>query len=211
MIFIPYYKFPNNEPAHKTKYNETMGGYIDPSVQFKGPITVGIGVIVEENVIFEGSNFLGHRATIRPSCIFGEGAEVRVNAWVAQNSTIGKRSVIYNYANVSMGTYIGDYVYFGVRSITTNANDIVLHRDRVFVPHPCKIMDGARIASHVCMKAGLTIGSNALIGAGSMLTRDVPNNEIWLGNPARKVGEVSDGDVPSAWMDSVVEKVVRGE
>jgi len=209
-VFNPYFSFPNNEPAHKIRYNETMSGYIDPSVQFKGPITVGFGVVIEDNVIFEGSNFLGHRATIRPNCIFGKGAEVRVNAWVAQDCSIGNESVIYNYANISMGTDIGDYVYFGVRSITTNANDIVLHRDRVFVPEPCHIMDGARIASHVCMKAGLTIGYNALIGAGSMLTRDVPNNEIWLGNPARKVGEVPKDDVPSAWMDSMVDKVIRG-
>jgi len=204
-----YFDFPNNEPAHKTRYNQTMGGYIDPSVQFLGKIKVGFGVIIERNVFFGGNNFVGWGAKIRPSCQIGFGSEVRHSAWLAPNCTVGKHSVIYNYANLAMGTRIGDYVYFGTRSTTTNADDIVLHRDRDFVPKPVSVEDGARVATHCCIGPGLVIGKNCLVGMGSIVTKDVPAQEIWFGNPARHRGFVHKNDVPSAWMDSVVDRVIR--
>lgn len=205
----PYFTFPNNHSAHKSRYNETCAGFIHPDVQFNGPIKVGIGVVIEENVIFGGNNFIGHRATIRPGCSFGEGAEVRVNAWVANNCWIGKHTVIYNYANVAMGTWIGEYVYFGVKSVTTNANDIVLHRGREFIPNPPRIHPGARIATGCIICPGVRVGVNSLVGAGSLVNKDIPDGEVWFGHPAYHCGYVKEGDVPSAWADQVVEQVMR--
>ena len=205
----PYFDFPNNEPSHKFRYNATMGGYIDPSVQFLGGIKVGVGVVIERNVFFGGENFIGHRAIIRPGCQIGFGSEVRPNAWLAPNCVVGKYSVIYNYANLAMGTMVHDYVYFGVRSTTTNADDIVLHRNREFVPKPVVVESAARVATHCCIAPGTTIGQNCLVGMGSIVTKDIPPNEIWFGNPARKRGEVPPDDVPLAWTDSVLDKVIR--
>jgi acetyltransferase-like isoleucine patch superfamily enzyme len=194
-----YYDFPNNHINHKERYNKLMHGYIDPEVQFNGPIKIGLGVIIEGNVIFAGENFVGHRAIIRPNCYIGFGSEIRINAWLAPDCTIGNYSVIYNYANLAMGTKVGSYVYFGVHSITTNAHDIVLHRNRVFVPDHVVIKDGARIATNVTIAPGLCIGRNSLIGMGSNITKDVGDGEIWFGNPAQKKGLVDINDIPEAW------------
>jgi len=203
----PYITIKEN--GHKYLYTSEYFGFIHPTVQFLGPVTLGLGVIIEENCILHGGNFLGHQAVMRPGCVLGKGSELRVKAWMAENSWVGQNSVIYNYANVSMGTVIEDYVYFGVRSTTTNANDIVLHRNRPFIPNPVRIKSGTRIATHVCINPGVTIGRNSLVGAGSLVTKDVPSHEIWFGSPASKRGEVDKNDKPSAWMDSEVEKANR--
>lgn len=204
-----YYTIPNNEASHKIRYRQSFGGYIHPTVQFLGPVKIGRGAIIEENCILKGDNFIGHYAVMRPSCVLGFKSELRVHAWMAQNCWVGAFSVIYNYANLAMGTVVGDYVYFGVRSTTTNANDIVLHRGRPFIPDPVTIEDGARIATHVCIVPGVTIGRNSLVGAGSMVTKSVPLGEIWYGNPASKKGEVSLDDIPKAWVDSAIDSVIR--
>lgn len=190
-------------------YAAEYGGFIHPTVQILEEITVGMGVIIEENCILKGKNFLGHNAVMRPKCILGWESELRVNAWMAPNCWVGDHSVIYNYANLSMGTVVGDYVYFGVRSTTTNANDIVLHRGRPFVPNPVRIEGGARIATHCCIAPGVVIGRNALVGMGSIVTKDVPAWEVWYGNPAKKKGMVDQNDAPTVWMDSEVEKSIR--
>lgn len=209
MINCLYREIKYNHGSHKENYSNFCGGFIHRTVQILGPVTLGIGVIIEENVILKGNNFIGHHAVIRPGCVMEDHAELRVKAWMASNCWVGSHSVIYNYANLAKGTKIGNYVYFGVRSTTTNANDIVLHRGRSFVPDPVTVEDGARVATHCCISPGVIIGRNSLVGKGSNVTKDVPAGEIWFGNPASKKGFVSPDDIPTAWMDSVVETINR--
>jgi UDP-2-acetamido-3-amino-2,3-dideoxy-glucuronate N-acetyltransferase len=182
------------KPGEKFKYE----GGILPIGSFLGEIKIGYGVVIEEASVFYGNNFIGHNVVVRPRCIIGKYSELRVNSWLAEGVTIGEHSVIYNYANIAMGTLIGNYVYFGVHSITTNANDIVLHRGRPFIPNPVRIKDGARIATSVTILPGVVIGENSLVGAGSVVTKDIPDGEIWYGNPAKKRGEVNPEDCPMA-------------
>jgi len=52
------------------------------------------------------------------------------------------------------------------------------------------IKDGAFIGLNAIVLTGVTIGSNAVVGAGSVVTKDIPNREIWAGNPAKKIGIV---------------------
>jgi acetyltransferase-like isoleucine patch superfamily enzyme len=51
-----------------------------------------------------------------------------------------------------------------------------------------RVKTGARIGAGAIILGGLTIGENAVIGAGAVVTTDVPDGEIWVGNPARKIG-----------------------
>ena len=53
-----------------------------------------------------------------------------------------------------------------------------------------EIMQGAFIGAHSIILKGVTIGEKSIIGAGSVVTKDVPSNEIWAGNPARKVRDL---------------------
>lgn len=190
----PYRKI--SSPANKSLYQE---GYIDPAAVIEYPIVVGRNVIIEAGAEIGRDCFFGHNACIRPGVKMGNNSEVRVNGWVAEKAKIGHHTVIYNSANVSAFTVIGNYVYFGVYSITTNADDIVLHRGREFVPNPVIIEDGVRIASRCTMLPGVRIGMNALVGANSLVTKDIGPYEVWYGNPASLKASVDAQDVPEAW------------
>lgn len=58
-------------------------------------------------------------------------------------------------------------------------------RQEISICEPIIIKDGAWIASGVIVCGGVTIGKNAVVGAGSIVTHDIPDNEMWIGQPAR--------------------------
>lgn len=84
---------------------------------------------------------------------------------------------------------IGDNVGFGHNvMLLTGTHDYSLKGEERFLSHkwkPITIKNGAWIASGVIVLAGVTIGENSVIGAGSVVTKDVPDNELWMGVPAR--------------------------
>ena len=57
---------------------------------------------------------------------------------------------------------------------------------------PIRIKEGAFIGAHAIILKGVTIGRHSVIGAGAVVTKDVPDNEVWAGNPAKFVKELSD-------------------
>lgn len=83
---------------------------------------------------------------------------------------------------------IGDYVSFGHDcQILTGSHDYTLkgkERQESQIIKPVTIKSGAWICSRVIILPGVTIGENAVIGAGAVVTKDVPDNQLWTGVPA---------------------------
>ena len=59
---------------------------------------------------------------------------------------------------------------------------------------PIWIKEGAFIGAHSIILKGVTVGLHSVVGAGSVVTKNIPDYEIWAGNPAKKVGSISDGE-----------------
>lgn len=98
---------------------------------------------------------------------------------------IGKNCSIQTMVSIPIGVTIEDEVFIGPQVVFTN--------DR-FPPSTefsqTIVKKGAAIGANATILPGITIGERALIGAGSVVTKDVPAGETWVGNPARNINQV---------------------
>jgi acetyltransferase-like isoleucine patch superfamily enzyme len=129
------------------------------------------------------------------------GAESRVGTFVEIQSgvRIGARCKIQSHSFICEGVEIEDGVFVGHGVMFTNDRlpratneDGSLQGAADWVCEPTRVGRGASIGSNATILCGLTIGERALVGAGAVVTRDVPPFAIVAGNPARIVGDVRD-------------------
>lgn len=125
-------------------------------------------------------------------CVIGD--ETRIGAFVEiqKNARIGSRCKISSHTFICEGVTIEDNVFIGHNVTFTNdlfpratAQDGRLKQDGDWVCTPTLVKRNASVGSGATLLAGVTIGENAIVGAGSMVTRDVEPYAIVAGNPAR--------------------------
>lgn len=114
----------------------------------------------------------------------GEGTVIHAFAWIGRNVIIGDSCRIQAHAFIPDGVYIGDFVFIGPGVTFTNDKHPPSDQwDAIVVNNFVSI--GARSV----LLPGVAIGEGAVIGAGSVVTKDVPARETWYGNPARRARE----------------------
>lgn len=138
--------------------------------------------IDEEVRIGEGTK-IWHFCHIQKNAKIGKNCVLGQNVNVAESVSIGNNVKIQNNVSIYEGVEIEDEVMLGPSCVFTN--------DRYPTPgvewiiSKTRIKKGASIGANATIVCGVTIGENALVGAGAVVTKDVPDNEVWVGNPAR--------------------------
>lgn len=128
-------------------------------------------------------------------CSIGDETKVGAFVEIQKNVVIGKRCKISSHSFICEGVTIEDEVFVGhgvmftndVYPRATNA-DGSLQTQADWEVLPTKVCRGASIGSHATVLPNLTIGEGALVGAGAVVTRDVPPFAVVAGVPARVVG-----------------------
>ncbi len=129
------------------------------------------------------------------------GDETRVGCFVEiqKNAKIGKHCKISSHTFICEGVTIEDNVFIG-HNVTfvndkfpraTNGKGL-LKTDEDWKVEPILVKKGASIGSGAAILGNVTIGENAIVGAGSVVTRDVPPNTIVSGNPAKVLRKIKD-------------------
>lgn len=151
-------------------------------------------VIADDAAIGEGCR-IGNFVLIRDRTTIGRDCTIGSYVDIEGNVRIGDRVSLQSGCYITRGVVIEDGVFFGPRVVTMNDRPIsYLRQSGRFVPQPPYICRFARIGGGVLILPGVTIGANAVVGAGSVVTRDVAENEVVAGNPIRRIGSVDDAE-----------------
>jgi acetyltransferase-like isoleucine patch superfamily enzyme len=155
------------------------------------PLVIGAGALIRSHsILYEGSEFgpglvTGHRVTVREKFVAGRNLQVGTLCDFQGHATVGDYVRTHSSVHLGQGTTIGDFVWIFPYTVFTND------------PHPpsevrlgVSVDDFAVITTMVTILPGVKIGARSLVGAHSLVSRDVPPGTVVAGVPAKVVGDV---------------------
>jgi acetyltransferase-like isoleucine patch superfamily enzyme len=165
------------------------------------PTTIGAGTIVSTGaIVFAGS-------TIGANCIVGDQSCIRERVRMADNCILGRGSLIENDTTVGAGTriqaeaYVTAYttieedVFIAPCVVTTNDNFMGRTEQRKELLEGPTIRRGARVGGGAVLCPAVEIGEEAFVGAGAVVTKDVPARKVVVGSPARVLRDVDPAEL----------------
>lgn len=144
--------------------------------------------VVEPGARIGSGTRIWHHGHIRNGADVGEDCVLGKDVYVDAGAIIGNRVKVQNGVSVFNGVSIGDEVFVGPAVAFTN--DRVPRAMGDWEVVPTTVEEGASIGANATIVCGVRIGSCAMVGAGSVVTADIPPHQLVVGNPARGIGWV---------------------
>lgn len=147
-------------------------------------------------------------SVVLAKAIIGNNCNINCNCFIENDVIIGNNVTVKAGVYIWDGLRIEDDVFLGPNMTFTND---LQPRSKVYPEHflTTIIKKGASIGANATVLAGITIGDYAMIGAGSVVTKDVPPFTLWYGNPARHRGYVTkEGEVVDLHFRNKAGKVI---
>ena len=145
---------------------------------------------VDEGVSIGQGTRIWHFSHILRGCHIGDNCNIGQNVVIGPDVRVGKGCKIQNNVSVYSGVTLEDHVFCGPSMVFTNVWNPRAHIRRMDEARPTLVRTGASLGANCTIVCGVTIGCYALVGAGSVVTRDVPDYALVYGNPARQRGWV---------------------
>jgi UDP-2-acetamido-3-amino-2,3-dideoxy-glucuronate N-acetyltransferase len=147
----------------------------------------------ESSYIDEGAEIgagtkIWHFCHIMPRAYIGEGCNIGQNVLVSSDVKIGNNVKIQNNVSLYTGVIVEDDVFLGPSMVFTNVINPRSHISRKDEYKPTLVRKGASIGANATVICGVTLGCYSFVGAGSVVTRDVPDYALVYGSPARIQG-----------------------
>jgi acetyltransferase-like isoleucine patch superfamily enzyme len=167
------------------------------------PAELGPGTIVSTGaIVFAGARIgsrviVGDQACVRERVVVGDDVVIGRGSLIENDTTVGAMTKIQADAYITAYSTLEERVFIAPRVVTTNDNFMGRTERRHELRAGPVIRRGARIGGAAVLCPGVEIGEEAFVGAGAVVTKDVPPRVIVVGNPARVLREVPEDELLS--------------
>jgi acetyltransferase-like isoleucine patch superfamily enzyme len=168
-----------------------------PPLEVGEDTTIGSSVVVYAGTRIGEGCLIADQSFVREKCTIGEAVIVGRGVTVENETSIGSYTKIQSQAYITAWMTIEEHVFIAPCVVTTNDNFMGRTAERFKYRLGPTIKRGARIGANAILLPGITIGREAFVAAGSTVTRDVPDETLVMGSPARPVRNVPERE----WVD----------
>jgi UDP-2-acetamido-3-amino-2,3-dideoxy-glucuronate N-acetyltransferase len=167
-----------------------MSAEMIESARFPG-VRVHESAYVDDPVTIGAGTTIWHFCHVLPGVTIGSDCSIGQNVMIGPRVSVGNNCKIQNNVSLYEGVTLEDDVFCGPSCVFTN-----VYNPRSFVSRKAEFRDtlvrrGAAIGANATIICGNTVGTYAFIGAGAVVTKDVPDHALMAGVPARRIGWVS--------------------
>jgi UDP-2-acetamido-3-amino-2,3-dideoxy-glucuronate N-acetyltransferase len=148
--------------------------------------------VVDEGCEIGAGTKIWHFSHIMPGCTIGDNCNIGQNVVISPEVVLGNNVKVQNNVSLYTGVTCGESVFLGPSCVFTNVTNprsAVNRRGQYAKTH---VGRGASIGANATIVCGYDIGEFAFIGAGAVVTKDVPAYALFVGNPARQLGWMSE-------------------
>ena len=148
--------------------------------------------VIDDGCKIGNGTKIWHFSHLMTGCVVGRGCNLGQNVVIAPGVVLGDNVKVQNNVSVYTGVTCEDDVFLGPSCVFTN---VISPRSAVSRKNeymPTKVCKGASIGANATIICGCVIGEYAMIGAGAVVTKDIPAFALVVGNPARQTGWVSE-------------------
>ncbi|MEX1000562.1 MAG: acyltransferase [Crocinitomicaceae bacterium] len=148
--------------------------------------------VVDKGCEIGAGTKIWHFSHIMPNCKIGKNCNIGQNVVISPDVVLGDRVKVQNNVSIYTGVTCEDDVFLGPSMVFTNVinpRSAVARRDQYL---ETKVGRGASIGANATIVCGNPIGKFAFIGAGAVVTKEILPYELWVGNPAKRIGWMSE-------------------
>jgi len=147
--------------------------------------------VVDEGAVIGEGTAIWHFSHICASSVIGKNCSIGQNVLVADNASLGSNVKVQNNVAIYGGVTVEDDVFLGPSCVLTNVTNPRSQVSRKTLYEKTLIRRGATVGANATIVCGITLGRYAFIGAGAVVTKDVPDYGLILGNPGKLSGFMS--------------------
>jgi len=148
--------------------------------------------IIDEPCFIGDKTKIWHFSHIMSGCKIGERCTIGQNVYIASDVILGHNVKVQNNVSIYTGVICDDDVFLGPSMVFTNVKNPRSAICRKHEYRQTRVGKGATIGANVTIVCGCNIGQYAFVGAGAVVTKDVADYALVVGNPARQIGWISE-------------------